>query len=54
MRPFTYTVTFNATNFIGEGEAAQRVLSYTIKDTLPDWLSDVNVTSIIVDNDGNP
>ena len=49
----TYTVTFNATNFIGEGEAAQRVLSYTIKDTLPDWLSDVNVTSIIVDNDGN-
>lgn len=49
----TYTVTFNATNFIGEGEDAQRVLSYTIKDTLPDWLSDVNVTSIIVDNDGD-
>ena len=47
----TYTITFQASNFIGSGEDAVRVGSYTIEDTLPDFLDDVTVTSIIV-NDG--
>lgn len=49
----TYTVTFKTSNYFGAGEAAKKVVTYTIKDTLPDFLTSVNVTSIIVDNDGN-
>lgn len=49
----TYTVTFNTSNYDGNGTAAKKIMSYTIEDTLPDFLSNVNVTSIIVDNDGN-
>lgn len=49
----TYTVKFTTSNYAGTGEAAKKIASYTIKDTLPDFLSDVTVTSIVVDNDGN-
>ena len=49
----TYTVRFKTSNYDGAGEDAKKIVSYTIKDTLPNFLSNVNVTSIIVDNDGN-
>ena len=49
----TYTVTFTTSNYSGAGTAAKKIVSYTIEDTLPDFLSNVTVTSIIVDNDGN-
>ena len=48
----TYTVRFKTSNYYGAGKDAKEILSYTIEDTLPAFLSDVNVTSIIVDNDG--
>ena len=49
----TYTVRFKTSNYYGAGEDAREIVSYTIEDTLPDFLEDVNVTSIIVDNDGD-
>ena len=49
----TYTVRFKTSNYYGAGEDAREIVSYTIEDTLPDFLSHVNVTSIIVDNDGD-
>lgn len=49
----TYTVRFKTSNYYGAGKDAKEILSYTIEDTLPDFLSDVKVTSIIVDNDGD-
>ena len=49
----TYTVRFKTSNYDGAGKDAKEILSYTIEDTLPDFLSSVNVTSIIVDNDGD-
>ena len=49
----TYTVTFKTSNYYGAGTNAKEILSYTIEDTLPEFLKDVNVTSIIVDDDGN-
>lgn len=49
----TYTVRFETSNYYGAGTEAKKIVSYTIEDTLPEFLSDVNVTSIIVDNDGN-
>ncbi len=49
----TYTATSTTVNYLGEGADAKQVVSYDIIDTLPSFLSDVNVTSIIVDNDGN-
>ena len=49
----TYTVRFKTSNYYGAGEDAREIVSYTIEDTLPEFLSNVNVTSIIVDNDGN-
>ena len=48
----TYTVSFKTSNYYGAGTEAKEIVSYTIEDTLPDFLSDVEVTSIIVDNDG--
>ena len=48
----TYTVTFTTSNYSGAGTAAKKIVTYTIEDTLPDFLTDVTVTSIIVDNDG--
>lgn len=49
----TYTVSFKTSNYYGAGTEAKEIVSYTIEDTLPDFLTSVNVTSIIVDNDGN-
>lgn len=49
----TYTVTFNTTNFTGAGDAAKKIISYTITDTLPASLDDVTVTSIKLDVDGD-
>ncbi len=49
----TYTVRFKTSNYDGAGEKAKKIVSYTIVDTLPEFLSDVKVTSIIVDNDGD-
>ena len=49
----TYTVRFKTSNYDGAGEKAKKIVSYTIEDTLPEFLEDVKVTSIIVDNDGN-
>ena len=48
----TYTVSFKTSNYDGAGKDAKEIVSYTIEDTLPDFLSKVTVTSIIVDNDG--
>ena len=56
----TYTIQFKTTNFNGAGADAKRIVSYTITDTLPDFLGDVNVTSITIDgtdykvNDATP
>ena len=49
----TYTVRFKTSNYYGAGADAKEIVSYTIEDTLPDFLMDVTVTSIIVDNDGD-
>lgn len=47
----TYTITFMTTNFNGAGADAKRIASYTITDTLPDFLEDVEVTEITIGND---
>ena len=49
----TYTVRFKTSNYYGAGTNAKKIVSYTIEDTLPGFLKDVKVTSIIVDNDGS-
>ena len=49
----TYTVRFKTSNYDGAGKDAKKIVSYTIEDTLPEFLKDVKVTSIIVDNDGD-
>lgn len=49
----TYTVSFKTSNYYGAGADAKEIVSYTIEDTLPEFLSNVAVTSIIVDNDGD-
>ena len=49
----TYTVSFKTSNYDGNGTEAKKIMSYTIEDTLPDFLTNVNVTSIIVDDDGD-
>ena len=48
----TYTVSFQTSNYYGSGTDAKKIVSYTIEDTLPTFLSNVKVTSIIVDDDG--
>ena len=47
----TYTVRFKTSNYDGAGTNAKEILSYTIEDTLPAFLTDVTVTSISVNND---
>ena len=47
----TYTVRFKTSNYYGAGTEAKEILSYTIEDTLPEFLKDVTVTSISVNND---
>lgn len=49
----TYTVSFKTSNYDGAGSDAKKILSYTIADTLPDFLENVNVTSIVVDEGNN-
>ena len=49
----TYTVSFKTSNYDGAGQTAKKILSYTIEDTLPDFLENVTIESIIVDNDGD-
>lgn len=49
----TYTVSFKTSNYDGAGQTAKKILSYAIEDTLPEFLTNVKVESIIVDNDGN-
>lgn len=49
----TYTVRFSTSNYDGAGKEAKKIVSYTITDTLPEFLTSVNVTSILIDNDGN-
>ena len=48
----TYTATSTVYNYLGEGEDAKQVIYYEISDTLPEFLSNVTVTSIVIDNDG--
>ena len=43
-----YTVKFDTTNYIGEGEDAKQITSYTITDTLPDFLENVEVSEITI------
>ena len=45
----TFTAKFLTTNYTGAGENAKQVYKYEIEDTLPEYLSNVNVTSITVD-----
>ena len=45
----TYTVTFKTSNYDGAGTAAKKITKYTIEDTLPEFLTEVKVTSIKVD-----
>lgn len=50
----TYTVTFVTSNYAGAGEDAKIITEYVLDDTLPtDFLEDVTVTSIVVDNNPN-
>lgn len=49
----TYTATSNTANYLGEGAAAEIVTKYEISDTLPGFLTDVTVTSIIIDQDAD-
>ncbi len=44
----TYTVSFNTSNYDGTGDKAKKILSYTITDTLPEFLTDVTVKSITI------
>lgn len=44
----TYTVKFTTSNYDGAGETAKKIVSYTIKDTLPEFLSNVTVTGITI------
>lgn len=44
----TYTVSFNTANYGGAGETAKKIVSYTIADTLPGFLTDVSVTGITI------
>lgn len=48
-----YTVEFETSNYDGAGEGAKQIVSYTIVDTLPEFLKNVTVTDITVDEDGD-
>ena len=43
-----YTATFDTTNYMGEGATSQPVIEYEISDTLPKYLSNVEVTKITI------
>jgi fimbrial isopeptide formation D2 family protein/LPXTG-motif cell wall-anchored protein len=44
----TFTAKFITTNYVGSGETAGQVYKYVISDTLPEYLSDVAITSITI------
>ena len=44
----TYTVTFNGANYRGTDTEARIVTSYDVTDTLPDFLTNVHVTSVTI------
>ncbi len=44
----TYTATFDAPNYMGDADGQKIVVSYTITDTLPDFLSNVAISSVSV------
>lgn len=44
----TYTVKFKTANYEGEGSAAKQITDYIIKDTLPEFLTNVTVTKITI------
>ena len=44
----TYTTTATTANYLGEGANAEIVTQYVIEDTLPEFLTDVTVTSITI------
>lgn len=46
----TYTVSYITVNWIGKGDDAKQVISYTVADTLPDFLSNVRVTKVAIGN----
>lgn len=48
----TYTLTFKTSNYIGADNNAKLVTAYTITDTLPAYLSNVNVTEIAIKQTG--
>lgn len=48
----TYTLKFTTSNYEGSGESAKKIISYTVNDTLPDWLTDVEVTAITIKGAG--
>lgn len=43
-----YTATADTANYLGAGTAAKKVTKYEISDTLPEFLEDVEITSITV------
>ncbi len=44
----TFTATFDTTNYVGSGSDAKKVYTYLIEDTLPEYLSNVAITSITI------
>lgn len=44
----TYTTTADTANYLGAGQNAEIVTQYVIEDTLPEFLTDVTVTSITI------
>lgn len=47
-----YTLTFATSNYEGSGTDAKKIVSYTINDTLPNFLTNVNVTKITIKQTG--
>lgn len=48
----SYKLTFGTSNYDGSGEDAKKIVSYTVHDTLPEYLSDVTVTDITIKQNG--
>ncbi len=48
-----YTAVFNTANYIGEGKDAKQVINYVINDTLPEFLSDVTIESLVIKTPGS-
>lgn len=48
----TYTLKFTTSNYEGSGKDAKQIVSYTVEDTLPSWLTEVTVTGITIKGAG--